>query len=55
MTAEIDDEHRLAQALRATGPSRRVLDRVRDPREQAMTSLVRKKPIEAVLRSELTQ
>ncbi|MFF9724318.1 hypothetical protein ACF1HA_22510 [Streptomyces gardneri] len=48
LTAEIDDEHRLAQALRATG-SGRVLDRVRDPREQAMSSLVRKKPIEAVL------
>ncbi|MFG2775497.1 hypothetical protein [Streptomyces sp. NPDC048350] len=48
LTAEIDDEHRLAQALRATGASR-VLDRVRDPREQAMSSLVRKKPIEAVL------
>ncbi|MFE5944862.1 hypothetical protein [Streptomyces sp. NPDC056480] len=48
LTAEIDDEHRLAQALRATG-SGRALDRVRDPREQAMSSLVRKKPIEAVL------
>ncbi|MET9956777.1 hypothetical protein ABZ135_35245 [Streptomyces sp. NPDC006339] len=48
LTTEIDDEHRLAQALRATGASR-VLDRVRDPREQAMSSLVRKKPIEAVL------
>ncbi|MFI6062429.1 hypothetical protein [Streptomyces sp. NPDC051286] len=37
LTAEIDDEHRLAQALRATGASR-LLDRVRDPREQAMSS-----------------
>ncbi|MFB6576091.1 restriction endonuclease [Streptomyces sp. NPDC056402] len=47
---EIDEEHRLAQALRATGAHRvRLLGRVRDPREQAMSSLVSEKPIEAVL------
>ncbi|MFC9394595.1 hypothetical protein ACFTWS_15765 [Streptomyces sp. NPDC057027] len=48
LTAEIDDEHRLAQALRTTGASR-VLDRVRDPKEQAMSSLVRDNRSEAVL------
>lgn len=46
--SEIDDEHRLAQALRATGTSR-LLDRVRAPRAQAMAAQVRSKPIEAVL------
>ncbi|MGW8597602.1 hypothetical protein ACWGLB_01560 [Streptomyces sp. NPDC055893] len=48
LSPEIDDEHRLAQALRTTGASR-VLDRVRDPREQAMTALAREKATEAVL------
>ncbi|WP_158693238.1 hypothetical protein, partial [Streptomyces viridochromogenes] len=47
-TSEIDDEHRLAQALRATGTSR-LLDRVRDPRAQSMAARVRNKPVEAVL------
>ena len=47
-TTEIDDEHRLAQALRTTG-SGRLLDRIRDPRAQAMSALVRGKPTEAVL------
>ncbi|WP_405657243.1 hypothetical protein [Streptomyces sp. RK9] len=47
-TIEIDDEHRLAQALRTTG-SGRLLDRIRDPRAQAMSALVRDKPTEAVL------
>ncbi|MEU1300087.1 hypothetical protein [Streptomyces shenzhenensis] len=48
LTSEIDDEHRLAQALRTTGTSR-LLDRIRDPRAQAMSALVRGKPAEAVL------
>lgn len=47
-TVDLDDEHRLAQALRATS-SGRILDRTRDPREAAMSALVRGKPIEAVL------
>ncbi|WP_406502319.1 hypothetical protein [Streptomyces sp. NBC_01602] len=47
-TISIDDEHHLAQALRTTG-SGRLLDRMRDPREHAMSALVRSKPIEAVL------
>jgi hypothetical protein len=47
-TISIDDEHHLAQALRTTG-SGRLLDRIRDPREHAMSALVRGKPIEAVL------
>jgi hypothetical protein len=47
-TADLDDEHRLAQALRATS-SGRILDRTRDPSEAAMSALVRGKPIEAVL------
>ncbi|MFI7103666.1 restriction endonuclease [Streptomyces sp. NPDC050161] len=48
LTTEIDDEHRLAQALRTTG-TRCLLDRVRDPQEQAMSAAVNNKPIEAVL------
>lgn len=47
-TLDLDDEHRLAQALRATS-SGRILDRTRDPREAAMSALVRSKPIEAML------
>ncbi|MFM9709081.1 hypothetical protein [Streptomyces galilaeus] len=47
-TTEINDEHRLAQALRTTGTGR-LLDRIRDPRAQAMSALVRSKPTEAVL------
>ncbi len=47
-TMDLDDEHRLAQALRATS-SGRTLDRTRDPSEAAMSALVRSKPIEAVL------
>jgi hypothetical protein len=47
-TSELDDEHRLAQALRGTGTDR-FLDRVRDPHEHAMSALVRQKPIEAAL------
>ncbi|MET9433921.1 hypothetical protein [Streptomyces sp. NPDC006551] len=50
LTEQIDEEHRLAQALRAAGTTRvRLLDRVREPREQAMSSLVREQPTEAVL------
>ncbi|WP_406447580.1 hypothetical protein OHB14_50170 [Streptomyces sp. NBC_01613] len=47
-TTEIDDEHRLAQALRTTG-SGRLLDRLQDPRAQAMSALVRGKSTGAVL------
>lgn len=47
-TTEIDDEHRLAQALRTTGTGG-LLDRIRDPRAQAMSALVRGNPTEAVL------
>lgn len=47
-TVDLDDEHRLAQALRATS-SGRILDRTRDPREAAMSALVHGKPIEGVL------
>ncbi|TCN32162.1 restriction endonuclease [Kribbella orskensis] len=47
-TTALDDEHRLAQAVRATS-SGRILDRSRDPREAAMSALVRGKPIEALL------
>ncbi|MFI8372036.1 hypothetical protein [Streptomyces sp. NPDC085466] len=50
LTPEIEEEHRLAQALRATaGSSTRLLNRARDPREQAMSALVHKKLPEAVL------
>jgi hypothetical protein len=47
-TTELDEEHRLAQALNATG-SGQLLYRSRDPREAAMSALVGEKPIEAVL------
>jgi len=47
-TTDLDDEHRLALALRATS-SGRILDRSRDPSDAAMSALVGKKPIEAVL------
>ena len=47
-TVDLNDEHRLAQALRATS-SGRILKRTRDPSEAAMSALVRGKPIEAVL------
>ncbi|MET7608850.1 hypothetical protein ABZS96_42145 [Streptomyces avermitilis] len=47
-TTEIDDEHRLAQALRTTGTGR-LRDRIRDPRAHAMSALVRGNPTEAVL------
>ncbi|MFF0836692.1 MULTISPECIES: hypothetical protein [unclassified Streptomyces] len=47
-TISIDDEHHLARALRTTG-SDRLLDRMRDPREHAMSAMVRSKPVEAVL------
>jgi hypothetical protein len=47
-TSELDDEHRLAQALRATGTSR-LLDRSREPRETAMSAVVNGQPREAVL------
>lgn len=42
------DEHRLAQALRSTA-SKQLLDRVRDPREAAMSAAARQRPIESVL------
>lgn len=48
MTSDIDDEHRLAQALRATETGR-LLSRVRSPREHALSALVSEKPIEAAL------
>lgn len=44
---DLDDEHRLAQALRATGPGR-LLVRARHPREQALSAVVRRKPHEAI-------
>jgi hypothetical protein len=47
-TTDLDDEHRLAQALRATA-SGRLLDRGREPSEAAMAAVVRGKPIEATL------
>ncbi|PJE97217.1 hypothetical protein CUT44_13760 [Streptomyces carminius] len=47
-TSEIDDEHRLAQALRATGTGR-LLDRVRSPARHALSAKVRDKPAEAAL------
>jgi len=47
-TVDLDDEHRLAQAMRTTSSSR-ILDRTRDPGEAAMSALVRGKPIEALL------
>ncbi|MEV6575644.1 hypothetical protein [Streptomyces sp. NPDC051577] len=47
LTGDIDDEHRLAQALRATGTGR-LLVRARQPREQALSALVRQKPREAI-------
>ncbi|MEU2977757.1 hypothetical protein ABZ678_12295 [Streptomyces hirsutus] len=47
LTIEIDDEHRLAQALRTTG-SDRLLDRPADPRAQALAAMVAKRPTEAV-------
>lgn len=47
-TAELDEEHRLAQALRATSAGH-LLDRARDPREAAMSAMVGKQPREAVL------
>jgi hypothetical protein len=48
LTPDIDDEHRLAQALRATGTGR-MLDRIRSPRQQALSAVVRGKYIEAAL------
>ncbi|MFE4495747.1 hypothetical protein ACFRKD_25185 [Streptomyces niveus] len=48
LTPEIDEEHRLAQAVRATGTGQ-LLSRIRPPRAQAMAALVDKKPIEAIL------
>ncbi|WP_435186289.1 hypothetical protein [Streptomyces sp. bgisy126] len=47
LAGDIDDEHRLAQALRATGTGR-LLVRSRQPREQAMSALVRQKSREAI-------
>ena len=47
-TSELDEEHRLAQALRTTGTGR-LLDRIRDPREEAMSAMVSGNPREAVL------
>ncbi|NNN29615.1 hypothetical protein HLK59_04430 [Streptomyces sp. S3(2020)] len=48
LTTDIDDEHRLAQALRTTGRGR-LLSRVRSPREQALSAVVAGKPVEAAL------
>jgi hypothetical protein len=47
-TSELDDEHRLAQALCGTGAGR-LLDRSREPRETAMSAVVSREPREAVL------
>ena len=47
-SAGLDEEHRLAQALSATG-SGHLVDRRRDPREAAMSAVVGNEPIEAVL------
>ncbi|HUZ56383.1 MAG TPA: hypothetical protein VMU94_28150 [Streptosporangiaceae bacterium] len=47
-TTELDEEHRLAQALHVTG-SGRLLDRSRDAREAAMSAMVSNQPREAVL------
>lgn len=47
-TPELDEEHRLAQALHATG-SGRLLDRSREPREAALSAMVGGEPREAVL------
>ncbi|WP_326920442.1 hypothetical protein [Actinophytocola sp.] len=47
-TTDLDDEHRLAQALRATA-SGRLLERVRKPSEAARAAFVSGRPIEAVL------
>lgn len=47
-TGDLDDEHRLAQALRATA-SGHLLERVRKPHEAAMAALVGGKSIEATL------
>ena len=47
-TSELDDEHRLAQALRSSS-SGRILERSRDPRDAAMAALVARKPIESLL------
>ncbi|WP_244317341.1 hypothetical protein [Streptomyces bauhiniae] len=48
LTSALDDEHRLAQALRATGRGR-LLDRMRSFREHALSARVKDKPVEAVL------
>ncbi len=48
VTTEIDEEHRLAQALRIGGGNR-LLERSRSAREQALSAVVRGNPIEAVL------
>ncbi|MBD0669195.1 hypothetical protein BU198_00300 [Streptomyces sp. CBMA156] len=45
--ADLDDDHRLAQALRGTGTSR-LLNRVRNPRERAMSAHVSGNVIDAV-------
>jgi hypothetical protein len=47
-TTELDDEHRLAQALRATA-SGHLLDRVREPSEAARAAIVAGNPIDATL------
>lgn len=49
-TSALDDEHRLAQALKTAGGGR-LIERIRDPREQAMSALVGQKPVEAVISS----
>ncbi|MEU4849641.1 restriction endonuclease [Streptomyces gilvosporeus] len=46
--ADLDDEHRLAQALRGTGTGR-LLVRAREPRDCALSAKGNAKPIEAVL------
>lgn len=50
LPVDVNDEHRLAQALRSTGTGR-FLKRAGEPRAQSMAALVRSEPIEAVLSS----
>jgi hypothetical protein len=47
-TDKLDEEHRLAQALRTTG-SDHLLERIRQPSEEAKSAVLGRRPIEAVL------
>ncbi|MDP9817486.1 hypothetical protein [Spirilliplanes yamanashiensis] len=48
VTGDIDEEHRLAQAVRTTGTAR-LIDRARRPAEHARAAILANRPIEAVL------